>query len=153
MSHALITVFMSESDTLADLLAPYDENRSLPEPVEQPCYLLRFGDDDHNEHCCGGSLTIVSDDNPRGKWDYWRPLAEQQQDWDAERWRTAAQKSPGEFVTFAILIPGEGWHDRSDDPRYWQRTDDEAEWESRFMAVAERALALGLTPVVCDYHS
>lgn len=158
MSHALVTVFMRESDTLEELLAPYDEQLVLPETM-QPCWRIRYGDREHNETCCNGTMLYLSDSNPIGKWDYWRPLAEQQTHWDSGRYTRVADKPAGTYATFAVVIPGEGWFDRQDiTPNYYARGDDDREeneriWNERYRMVADRAIAQGLTPVVCDYHS
>ena len=177
MSHALVTVFVSDSKTLAEMFAPFNDQLEVEEHDGECWCMWRESVPKTDCSECHGTGVYRTTSNPRSKWDYWTALGTSEyidarypsltgvtSAWDTERKRStyergAATRELNGLTTFAILTPDEGWIDRSDAHLYEYGEDvdieaQEQEWGSRFKRAYDHYSALeGYSVVVCDYHS
>ena len=145
--HFLLTVLVepehasTESQQHArvdELMEPYGDLFEVP-PYEADCW-----EDEHDDSCCNGSLTMRTTINPHPTRDWYRFVGGGQSRF--EHWKF------DELPSFALLIPDEGWSDQ--DSFYGRVVDveDAVQWNAAFRAKVQSYTEQGFVPVHVDCH-
>lgn len=102
---------------------------------------------------CSGTGMRTSTYNPQSKWDYYVPLvAAGLMVAGADRWPEAAERIPGEYVTYSLLTPGEGWLSQGDLGWFGVSANEQEDWGEKFLAAVKKYDPEDFAIVICDYH-
>ena len=131
--HRLVTVLVEPEHAVTEaqrharvdqLMEPYGDLFEVA-PYEANCW-----EDEHDETCCNGTLTVSTTLNPYPTWDWYVFVGS-----GRSRWENA---KPGELPSFALLLPDEGWSDQdSFSGRIVGFDEDVAEWNTAFRATMQ----------------
>lgn len=141
--HALVMVFVEPTfknqieQRVHDLMDPYFEDLEVP-PYMKKCDWCP--PDPATCLNCNGTGSFKSTYNPRAKWCYFEYFKNHH---DKDELLQMLGRSDG--VTFAILIPGEGWFEQRDNP-------EPDAWHLIFKMIWERLIQTGHSPVILDYE-
>ncbi|MXW35290.1 MAG: hypothetical protein F4X26_05030 [Chloroflexi bacterium] len=146
--HLMLTVLVEpehagseakRQERVDQLMEPYGDLFEVP-PYEADCW-----EDEHDEECCNGTLTVWTTLNPYPTWDWYQFVGP-----DSPR---GGDLIAGEWPSFALLLPGGGW---SDWDTFYGRTvhfhEDVPEWENAFRATVRSYTERRYVPVLVDYH-
>lgn len=146
--HLLLTVLVEPEHASSEakrhahvdqLMEPYGDEFEVS-PYEEDCW-----EDEHDESCCDGTLTVWTTLNPHPTWDWYQFVGQ------GSRYDGAA---PGDAPSWALLLPDEGW---SDVDSFYERVvdfrEDVPEWNAAFHATLGAYTGRGYVPVLVDYHS
>ena len=150
-----------------ELAMPFDENLEV-EPYEGPCWECA-GNARYQPcaECKNTGRMMRTDNHDKGTHDYFIPIDMERPEprlstsFAGSRWD--GRLKPGE-PTFAVLLPGEGWHDRDSFNEGMGRetpmppeSDEDApypdpDWAALYTRLYEQYIANGYIPLYCDYH-
>jgi len=146
--HLMLTVFVEPEHASTEgkrqarvdqLMEPYGDLFEVP-PYEADCW-----EDEHDETCCSGELTVWTTVNPHPTWDWYQFVGP-----GSPRGKHLV---PGERPSFALLLPEEGWCDQdSFSGRVVHFDEDVPEWNAAFHATVRSYTERGYVPVLVDYH-
>ena len=152
MTHRVVTVMVEPEhlgnqeaidQRIAAMMAPYSEHLDV-DPYERPCWCVEWDDFDSDDcEDCEGSGTVLTTNNPNGKWDYYMPIN--------GMWDISVDDLP-DRETYAILSPEGGWQSKGRLGWWGISSDDQPDWPETFRRVFEINVTCGSQPVLLDYH-